>query len=184
MTDKVGRVPATQGRAAAADAVEPSCTVSSKAGIPNADDVRLLGAGPNPRGGFGFTFADGNENGPIHLMAAHLFEMMGCGTPHELNCVQMEVLPRNFAQAFTLTLQREGGKTPLRLKAEAVKLLKQTLEAIESGRSEPLFIMRDAIRNWLADDPASAIEARSDETHSGSAEGKSAVPDRADAQKP
>jgi hypothetical protein len=151
MTDKVGRVPATQGRAAAADAVEPSCTVSSKAGIPNADD---------------------------------LFEMMGCGTPHELNCVQMEVLPRNFAQAFTLTLQREGGKTPLRLKAEAVKLLKQTLEAIESGRSEPLFIMRDAIRNWLADDPASAIEARSDETHSGSAEGKSAVPDRADAQKP
>lgn len=31
------------------------------------------------------------------------------------------------------------------------RLLKQALEAIESGRSEPLFIMRDAIRNYLDD---------------------------------
>lgn len=129
-----------------------------------AGDVRFLGAGPDSRGGFSFSFADGSENGLIHLIAEHLFEMMGCGTENELNCVQMEVIPRDLSQAFTLTLQREGGKTPLRLKAEAVKLLEQTLEAIESGRSEPLFIMRDAIRNWLADDPARRIEARSDET--------------------
>jgi hypothetical protein len=30
-------------------------------------------------------------------------------------------------------------------------LLRQTLEAIRSGRSEPLFIMEDAIRNHLED---------------------------------
>lgn len=143
---------------------EPATQSQAEPLVPNADDVRFLGAGPDSRGGFTFTFADGAENGLIHIIAEHLYAMMGCGTPNELNCVQIEVQPRDFGQRFTLTLQREGGKTPLRLKAEAVGLLKQALEAIETGRSEPLYIMRDVIRNWLADDPASRIEARSDET--------------------
>jgi hypothetical protein len=37
-------------------------------------------------------------------------------------------------------------------------LLRQALEAIESGRSEPLFIMRDAIRNHLEDEASVSIE--------------------------
>ena len=51
-------------------------------------------------------------------------------------------------------------------------LLRQTLAAIDTGRSEPLFIMRDAIRNFLDRDSDGSGEA--DKTHSGLAEGDSA----------
>lgn len=183
MANDVGRCPT--GRAVAALQSSQQAVSPVPASIPNADDVRFLGAGPDPRGGFTFSFADGVEGGVIHLMAAHLYEVMGCGTPNELNCVQMEVRPKDCGQAFTLTLQREGGKTPLRLKAEAVQLLRQALEAIETGRREPLLIVRDVIRNYLEDDPASAIEAATaGETGTGSTEGESAVGDSRDAQTP
>jgi hypothetical protein len=152
-----------------------SVSTADAASIPNADDVRLLHAGPGPRGGFQFSFADGVEGGIIHIIAAHLAEMMGLDTDNPLNCVQMDVTPRG-KPTLLLTMQRATGKSPLRLKAEARKLLVDTLAAIESGRREPLEIMRDQIRNWLDADPASAIEARSGETTQiGSTEGESAA---------
>jgi hypothetical protein len=36
-------------------------------------------------------------------------------------------------------------------RAAVVAILKQVLQAIDSGRSEPLFIMRDTVRNYLED---------------------------------
>jgi hypothetical protein len=46
-----------------------------------------------------------------------------------------------------LTLRDEA----FRAGGEATKMLRLTLEAIDTGRSEPLFIVRDVIRNFLAD---------------------------------
>lgn len=159
--------PLAEGGVAKASPAKPS--------VPSADDVRLLSAGPDARGGFTFSFADANPDGIIRLIAEHLYEMMGCGTPHELNCIQMDVKPRDCAQAFSLTLQREGGKTPLRLKAEAKQLLEQALKAIESGRREPLEIVRDQIRNWIEADPASAIEGSAQDAQRLDPQGESAV---------
>jgi hypothetical protein len=179
MTEQDTGVAASSGRRATGPSDLSPASGSSQSSVPNAADIRFLGAGPDPRGGFTFSFADGDENGLIHHLAAHLYDMMGVGTPHELNCVQIEVQPRGLAQAYTLTLQRQNGKTPLRLKAEAVELLRKTLEAIETGRSEPLYIMRDVIRNWLEDDiTAQAIEAqRAATAKTGAVEDESAVPE-------
>lgn len=47
--------------------------------------------------------------------------------------------------------------------ARQASLLKQALEAIESRRSEPLFIMRDAIRNHLDDRNALSQTGGSDD---------------------
>lgn len=122
-------------------------------------------------------FSDGPESGGVlHIIAAGLADMMMLDSDKPLNCIQMDVQPAG-KPLLRLTMQRAGGKNPLALKNEARKLLEQTLEAIETGRSEPLFIMRDAIRNWLEDDPAIAMEAaKPSRRETGSTEGDSAGP--------
>jgi len=110
-------------------------------------EPRLRRMGPMDGGGFGIEL----EGGPIHGFAAYLIELM-TGPKGELwNCMETEVQASGGRGSFTLTIQRRNGKTPLQLRTEAEALLKVVLEAIESGRSEPLFIARDTIRNYFAD---------------------------------
>lgn len=153
----------------------PQAVSAVPVGIPSADKVLLTHAGPTD-GAFEIGLADGEENGVLHMLAEGLANMLQLDSDKPLNCIQMRCFARESGTNLSLTLQRHPGKTPLELKAEVVKLLEQTLAAIETGRHEPLEIMRDTIRNWLEDDlTAQAIEARRAETRSGSVEDESAV---------
>ena len=111
------------------------------------------------------------EDGPrlLHNLAAGLANMMQLDSDKPLNCIEMDVTPAGH-HTLRLSMQRANGRSPLSLKNEAEKLLRQTLEAIETGRSEPLFIMRDAIRNWLEDLPALAAATGTAETSATSAQ--------------
>jgi len=157
-----GRLADATGLSSAAP-IEPVPVSPVPASIPSADKVMLTHAGPR-NGGFEFGFRDGEEGGVLHIIAAHLADMMQLDSDKPLNCVQMDVQPAG-KPCLTLTMQRSGGKSPLSLKAEAVGILKGVLVAIDTGRNEPLQIVRDQIQNYLADDiTAQAIETRSAKT--------------------
>jgi hypothetical protein len=152
-------------------------SAADAASILNAEDVLFTGAHPTSDGGFEFGFRDGVQGGIIHVIAAHLAEMMRLDSDKPLNCVQMDVQPAG-KPALTLTMQRAGGKTPLRLKAEAEDLLRKALAALDSMAPAKLKAVRRAIKKHLAAVPplASAMSAGTAETNEDSAPAEGSQP--------